>query len=231
MPVKIVEVPDLGRVKLYKRRGTRSIKITITNDDYVRVSLPTWVPYRAGLEFAKSKKAWVAQHKKPSTSFTDKMAIGKSHRLKIIFDQNIHNPSTRITGSEIVVKVSNANSLSTAHARNLIVKAAERALTKEAKTLLPQKLLSLSKRHDISYKELRVKKLKTRWGSCNQQKVITLNIYLMLLPWELIDYVILHELTHTKHLNHSQNFWKFLKSQLPDTERLKKDIKTYQPSF
>src|SRR5690606_36436720 len=85
--------------------------------------------------------------------------------------------------------------------------AAIRALRKEAETLLPQRLRTLAEQTGFTYNSVAVKQPKSRWGSCSHQKHITLNLFLMQLPWRLIDYVLLHELTHTKVMRHGPPFW------------------------
>lgn len=79
-------------------------------------------------------------------------------------------------------------------------------LRREAQRLLPARLEMLAKRHNMSYTKVKIRDPKTRWGSCNRDKVINLSISLMLLPWHLIDYVLLHELCHTEVMNHGEVF-------------------------
>lgn len=79
-------------------------------------------------------------------------------------------------------------------------------LRREAQRLLPARLDMLAKRHNMSYTKVKIGDPKTRWGSCNQDKVINLSLSLMLLPWHLIDYVLLHELCHTEVMNHGETF-------------------------
>ena len=74
-----------------------------------------------------------------------------------------------------------------------------------------------------------VKRLKSRWGSCDQHTNIILNIFLMQLPWECIDYVLLHELTHTNVLHHGPDFWLAMTQVLPNVTQLRKAMRDYQP--
>lgn len=92
-------------------------------------------------------------------------------------------------------------------------------LRKEAKNYLPKRLEELSKIYGYKYNKLTLKRLKTRWGSCSYNNNINLNISLMLLEKELIDYVLLHELVHTKEKNHSSGFWTKLLSDMPDARQ------------
>lgn len=83
----------------------------------------------------------------------------------------------------------------------------------------------------MPYRDIQIKQLTRRWGSCDQKKSIVLNLFLIQLPWELIDYVIIHELTHTKHLNHSTDFWDSLETFKPQARQLKKQLNNYHPSI
>lgn len=81
------------------------------------------------------------------------------------------------------------------------------ALRHEAKRLLPDRLAALALQHGFHYAGVTIKDVRTRWGSCSNRQHINLSLWLMTLPWHLIDYVLLHELCHTVELNHSDRFW------------------------
>lgn len=104
----------------------------------------------------------------------------------------------------------------------------EKALRHEAKRLLPDRLMALAARYKFTCTGVRIMNSKTRWGSCSTRKTINLSLSLMLLPWHLIDYVLLHELCHTVEMNHSDRFWKLLDG-ITDNKALalRKELKEY----
>lgn len=77
----------------------------------------------------------------------------------------------------------------------------------------------------LTYKGLQVRGQKTRWGSCSSKGTVSLNYKLLFLPQHLVSYIIIHELCHTVHLNHSPNYWAFLSSFEPDCKTLDKEMK------
>ena len=85
-----------------------------------------------------------------------------------------------------------------------IRKGIERALRLEAKQYLPDKVREFAEMYGFKFNKLTLKNIKSRWGSCSRKNNINLSIHLMRLPDHLIDYVILHELVHTVHHNHSE---------------------------
>lgn len=95
-----------------------------------------------------------------------------------------------------------------------------------AKGYLPQRVDHFSHAMNLSYKGLRFKKLKSRWGSCTSTKEITLNTELMKIEHSLIDYVIVHELAHLVHMNHSKEFHTLVEHYLPNHKSLRKRIKS-----
>jgi predicted metal-dependent hydrolase len=103
-----------------------------------------------------------------------------------------------------------------------------RSIDKEpAKKRLVNRLDELCKRNGFLYNRVFVKNQKTRWGSCSTRNNINLNVNLVRLPDELIDYVIFHELVHTKIKNHSKLFWEELSRFVTDPKSLDKKLRRY----
>jgi len=96
-----------------------------------------------------------------------------------------------------------------------------------AKARLIKRLDELSQKHGLPYNRVFVKSQKTRWGSCSAKKNINLNIQLAGLPEALMDYAIVHELVHTKILNHSRDFWEELENRLPGALRFDRELRKY----
>lgn len=89
-------------------------------------------------------------------------------------------------------------------------KVIEEALRRNAKIILPPRLYMLSMQHNLPYKSVKINSSSGRWGSCSTRGNINLSYYLVLLPKHLIDYVLLHELAHTREMNHGKRFWALL---------------------
>jgi len=101
-------------------------------------------------------------------------------------------------------------------------------LRKEAKRLLPDRTKQLSDKFGFEFTDVKIQSSKSRWGSCSGLKSINLSLYLMLLPAPLIDYVILHELCHTKEMNHGVKFWKWMDKVTNDkSKELRAQLKHY----
>lgn len=104
----------------------------------------------------------------------------------------------------------------------------EELLRKQAKAYLPGRLAQLAREHGFSYCALRIRKSRSNWGSCSVKRNINLSIFLMLLPEHLVDYVILHELCHTIHMNHSPEFWSLLDKHTGNrAKQLRKELRNY----
>lgn len=102
------------------------------------------------------------------------------------------------------------------------------AVGKIARKVLPARLDALAKAHGLRYNRCTVRDIHTRWGSCNSKGNISLSIYLILLPAKLMDYVLLHELCHTLHMNHSQAFWSALDGLCAtDSKALRNELKGF----
>ncbi len=228
MATKTIELEDIGPVVFYKRRGARNIRLSITHTGEIRVTLPFWAPYQAGIAFVRSKAEWIIEQKPPVSVIEQGHQVGKAHHVTYEAGQG-STVSTRITGNEVRVLLPVGIRWNSPEAQKAVQTVGIRALKKEAKRLLPSRLETLAAQHGYEYNSVAVKQLKGRWGSCSEQKDIVLNCFLMQLPWELIDYVLLHELAHTRVMAHGPVFWDEMKRINPLNDRLRKAIKLHKP--
>ena len=86
-------------------------------------------------------------------------------------------------------------------------------------------LVESMKKYNVAPKSFAIKKMKTRWGSCSSKGNINLNLHLIKLPEQCIKEVILHELCHLVHFNHSKDFYALMTAEMPDWKVWKKEIK------
>lgn len=231
MASKKIELPDIGAVSLYKRKGARTIRLSINARGEVRVTQPYWLPYAAGEEFARSRQEWIAGHmtNRKSRLLEPGQFIGKQHRLVFEASPALSKINSRVEDQVIRITYPAALGTDDAAVQAAAHKASIRALRNEAEALLPGRLRQLAVRHGFTYRSVQVKQLTGRWGSCDSYRNIVLNLFLMQLSWELIDYVLLHELTHTNVLRHGPDFWRAMERVLPDVQIRRKIIRQHQP--
>ena len=98
---------------------------------------------------------------------------------------------------------------------------------REATTFLIDRLHALSRKHGYPFNRAFVRRQKTRWGSCSAKNNISLNLQLIRLPARLRDYVILHELVHTRIKNHGPSFWDQLYKLAGDAKKLDRELNQY----
>jgi predicted metal-dependent hydrolase len=229
---KRIVLPEIGEVLLQKRKSNRSLRLTVGHDGTLRVSMPAWSPYAAGEAFARSKTEWIMKHQalkqQPLLSHGDR--IGKAHRIEIIQETRT-KPATRVTATRISVRLPQDLKPDSEEAQSLLRKAAVRALKQEATALLPGRLDGHARQYSFSYSDVNIKQLKSRWGSCNSQSEITLSCYLMQLPWELIDYVIMHELMHTRIMAHGPQFWTALSRHVSNLPVKRRAMREHRPAL
>lgn len=105
----------------------------------------------------------------------------------------------------------------------------KKQLMKKAREYLPYRLEYYAKLYGYEYSKCRLSHANTRWGSCSSNKTISLNIGLMKLPEPLRDYVILHELAHLNHMDHSKAFWAEVGEHDKKYKAHEKKLKMFNP--
>lgn len=204
-----------------KRNHRKTLGIKVYPDGSTVVTAPLETPYKKITEKVKSKAQWIDKQKdffmffEPRTkeklyeSGESHLYLGKNYRLKVT-ESNTN--SVKLIGGYIIINIKDKHNK----------KGIERELKKWYKSKaiihfesLYKNRLSLAK--ELSNKESSLKYMwyENRWGSCFKDGTISLNLDLIKAPKECIDYVIVHELCHLVHHNHSTKFYRLLSKKLP----------------
>lgn len=101
----------------------------------------------------------------------------------------------------------------------------------QAQLLAKQKVEQLNKYYNFKYRKITIRNQKTRWGSCSKKGNLSFSYRIVLLPEEITDYIIIHELCHLGEFNHSKKFWNLVRKTVPNYVDVRKDLKKRGLSF
>lgn len=96
-----------------------------------------------------------------------------------------------------------------------------------AKERIPKRVAYYADRMGVNYSRITIREQKTRWGSCSSTGGLNFNWKLVLMPEEVLDYVVVHELAHRREMNHSGAFWKVVEAELPDYRERRQKLREY----
>ncbi len=97
-----------------------------------------------------------------------------------------------------------------------------------ARSVLTERTRFWAEKMGVSYGRITIRQQVTRWGSCSAKGNLNFNWTLILVPEDLLDYVVVHELAHRIEMNHSERFWKLVKAQLPDYQERRMRLRQYE---
>ncbi len=178
------------------------------------------------LKFMQSKKAWILKHLNSQSIIPEKtQSLPNSIDLKCTGNlwqlEYLPAKQCKLYCNQYDKKIILACDQKK---QELIYRKLQNWLVAEAETELLDRLYTISKKTKLTYSALQVRRQKRIWGSCSNDKKISLNARLLFLPSEHVDYVIIHELCHTRFFDHSTKFWNLVGSFCPDYKKLKSEI-------
>ena len=100
-----------------------------------------------------------------------------------------------------------------------------------AKEIFPERTAYFASRMGVTYGRITIREQKTRWGSCSSVGNLNFNWKLVLMPPEVLDYVVVHELAHRKEMNHSARFWRVVEEELPDYRERREKLRVLGRRF
>ncbi len=222
---------EFGEITVRRSVRSSAVRISVAPGGTLRASLPPYAPLfmlRRLINSSRSELRGMLTKQQPAYELRDGEPVGKSHHLKIIRSSRL---AVKRYKQQITVILGPDDEITDPAVVRQVRDAIAAALRIEAKSYLPKRLAYLARQLDCHYDKVRFSHAGGRWGSCSTSGTISLNIALMKLPFELIDYVIIHELCHTKQMNHSPKFWTLVEAADPSYKLHRKLLKTYSPSI
>ena len=213
------------------RARVKNLYISIENGEVV-IKAPWYATNNQIQEVVESKREWIMKKLEEYQSSPRKVkdyadgerfqVLGESYFLNVYYTDtekaklNIENGKI-----EIVLPVRYANQDNSEIIKNMINKMYYMIAEREVESAM-EKMRKLT---GLAPEEYRIKKVKTSWGSCSSNKKISINQDLMMYSRHAIEYVVLHELCHLKHMNHSKKFWALVEKYMPDYKDAEKELK------
>ena len=212
-------------IQFVRNRKARRYIIRVSPDGSVRATVPRVGSIKEARAFAERNVEWIAKqlqklqehpaHPAPWQHGTEILYRGEKVQLIVSPNHDGH-----------VVQFGDLT-LHVPHTANLRP-AVERHLRKLATGELTARTLELAKLHGLSVKRVTIRNQRSRWGSCSRCENISLNWRLLQMPDTVRDYVILHELAHTREHNHSQRFWRLVGELCPEYRAAKLWIRQHR---
>ncbi len=224
----------------FKRGKRRTIGLSVSPDG-LSVSAPRWTPVGEVEALLHDKSAWVLEKLQNARERAGEMAQARiawadgaefdylGERLRLVLD-----PAHGFTQVGAVFEAPTApQALATlrlglaGNANEAQIRDAAQAwLMKQAKALFAQRLDHFAPQLGVRYSKLRLSSAGTRWGSASADGTIRLNWRLIHLKLEMVDYVVVHELSHLHHMDHSPQFWDVVASVMPDHASRRKALRS-----
>jgi predicted metal-dependent hydrolase len=210
---------EIKKSKLAKRQ-----RIVVSNEG-VKVTVPYNMPITLANKFVENNLAWIEKKLKEivqRSSYKQKIVLKDGEKITIFGDTLEVKIST---APKNFIEISDNFLLVNTKDEQKIKPYFINFLKQQLEYYLDFKIGLYAKALNLYPKRITIKQQKTLWGSCSQRGNLNFNLNLIFCEKQLIDYVIVHELCHLKHMNHSKKFWQLVESQIKDYAQKRKRLK------
>ncbi len=181
----------------------------------------------------KELKPRLLKMQTPSQATIDEQFTLETYTFRVeVVRTPLHRSFATLRDGVLRVCISQAEDIYSAELQAYMRSMIEAALRSESKRVFPSWLEQLAHHHNFSYSTVKINGSRSRWGSCSNNGSINLSYFLLLLPKRLIELVLLHELCHTRFMNHSPQFWHLLDEVTGgNLQTLNAELKLYRTYF
>lgn len=209
---------------VFRKRKTLSIEIEAPRK--ITVISPEGKSENEILEAVKTKSKWIVQKffeiREMQYTKRDKQYVngesfiymGRNYSLQIILDEKVYFPKAKLFRGKFYVT-------SYTKDQDIIKQTLENWYRDKAKEKINERIEYYQSQFDVKAKKVVIKDQEKRWGSCTKDNQLLFNWKCIMAPSPVLDYIVVHEMCHMVHMNHSKDFWHLLKRVLPDYEQRK----------
>jgi hypothetical protein len=217
-----LDIPGIQHTRLRHSVRARRIRIEVRPDRSLLIVVPAGTREDQWLPFVLGRRSWI--RKSLQRIGPEMLPAGKSEilpaRIELVCQAACYELDHRAGNRNLAIARGGRLTVTTREASTALARTVLRAwLVRQARTEFSARLARLSARTHLEHGRLSIRGQKTRWGSCSAKGDISLNYKLLFLPTELVNHVILHELVHTRHMDHSARFWERLEQYDPKTRQ------------
>jgi predicted metal-dependent hydrolase len=227
MTKQTVHIENIGDITFLQNRRSKTIRMSMKPNGSVLVSYPFYVSKNEVVAFVNKNKEWINKNKQKIDERENKISEGDKIQTKLFTVKFCSGDKTNLKQklNAITITVPDFESReSLTFIENCFIE----IYRYEAKRILPERIKNLAKQFHLTYNKVSFRNTHSTWGSCSSKNNISLNIQMMKLPDHLIDYIILHELVHTKIKNHGAEFWELLNNTSnKQAKKLAAEVKKY----
>ena len=203
------------------RSKRKTLSLTFNENAELIIRAPKRLSIEKIQDFINEKENWINRKKRLIENQIKDVTSNHNKLLYLgnLFPINVEQNASKelfFTGEEFIANSIEPDSLSLSIKKWYKNKFKEIALPRVA---------YFANKHNLMVNQVRIKNQKTMWGSCSSKNNINLNYLLLMAPMGVIDYVIVHELVHTIHRNHSTDFWDSVESIMPEFQEHKRWLK------
>ncbi|NJD03914.1 MAG: M48 family metallopeptidase [Ruminiclostridium sp.] len=211
-------------------RNRKTMLIEVEAPKTITVTVPVGTAENKILEMVKTKSKWIVkklfdikdmEYRKRTRQYVNGESfiyMGRNYSLQIILDYKAIPPEAKLIRGKICVYTCLKDD-------RLVRLALENWYKDKAREKIQERINYYQPYFDVKPAKITVKDQKKRWGSCSSRKSLLFNWKCIMAPSPVLDYIVVHEMCHLVHMNHSKEFWQLLKRVLPDYENRKAWLK------